>query len=85
MSELIARLADFPEDAAVLLHWDGASRTSADAAWLTQAGHVSIGDLSQPVYADRDRAPGAIASKDNRYLSVSEMLGIPIPPDEDDW
>lgn len=81
--ELIAELSELPLDAEVRLHWDGGSRTVAEAAWLAQGGHVALSNLDQPVYDDEDRIAGAPTSKEDPYLPAYEMLDAPQPKWED--
>lgn len=84
VEELIAALQAMPQDALVAAHYDGACYGWHTAAWLTQGGHVAIGSLTDTVYEDHDRSVGAIASKDNRYIDVWQMLGVPMPNIYDD-
>lgn len=84
VAELIAALQALPQDAPVYLHWDGCSRTPAEATWQGQGGHVIISDLEQPVYDDTDRIAGAPLSRHNYYIYVYEMLGVAPPKREDE-
>jgi len=84
VSELIVALADLPQDGRVVLHYDGAARINAEAAWLAQDGAVVIAQLDGPVYDDSDRIAGALTQKESPYLEVWEMLGMPKPTETED-
>jgi hypothetical protein len=82
VDELRKALEALPADAVVRVHYDGGARGADTAVWLAQGGHVAIGNISEPVYDDNDRIDDAVTSREDRYLEVHKMLGLPEPRDE---
>lgn len=76
VAELIKILELMPESAEVQMHWDGEPRTDVEAVWLTQAGTVSIGWLTEPVYSDEGRTSSSPSMKISPYLAVDDMPDV---------
>ncbi len=78
VAELIAELAKMPQDANVMLVWDGGARSEPEMIWVAQGGSVLLGPLEYPLYYDKDRPPGAPTSKENVYWSMRDGV-VPKP------
>lgn len=69
---LIETLSELPQDADVELLWDGATRSTADGAYLAKSGKVVIGPSGEPAYSDDDRPDGAPTKEEDPYYRPLE-------------
>lgn len=67
--ELIDVLTPLPPEAPVGLLWDGAVRSNADGAYLSQGGVVVIGPDWEMAYDDEDRPVGAPTEKEDPFFN----------------
>lgn len=67
VGELVARLRELPQDAAVGYVYDGEVRGSVLHVWLARDGCVVLADANDVVYSTSSRPVDAPTEKEDRY------------------
>ena len=74
VGELIAALADMPQDAGVWALWDGAARSEINLVWLARDGKVVTADGTEPAMYDDDRPVDAPTRDEDNDWPLDDSL-----------